>query len=76
MLLVQVLGNAKGVFATGISIVVFGNPWTFSSIGAVNQPCCILLTRSLPMDHTCCNHLLSMQVMFFSLCGGNNDILV
>lgn len=32
-LTLQVLGNAKGVFATGISIVVFGNPWTFSSIG-------------------------------------------
>ena len=30
----QVLGNAKGVFATGLSIMVFGNPWTISSIGA------------------------------------------
>jgi hypothetical protein len=29
----QVLGNAKGVFATGLSIMVFGNPWTISSIG-------------------------------------------
>jgi hypothetical protein len=28
------LGNAKGVFATGLSIMVFGNPWTISSIGA------------------------------------------